>query len=148
MYDPLKGIKVIDFTHVLAGPACSYYLGLLGADVIKIESVTKGDAMRYRGGTSEIGNLMGMSTSFLTQAAGKRSIALNIASQKGFAIFEKLLKNTDVLVENHKPTTLKKLGINSDFITYDSPKGGGIIKGLLSIPKNTGKKLPGNKIST
>jgi crotonobetainyl-CoA:carnitine CoA-transferase CaiB-like acyl-CoA transferase len=122
MYKPLKGIKVIDFTHVLAGPACSYYLGLLGADVIKVESVTNGDAMRYRGGTSESGNLMGMSTPFLTQAAGKKSIALNIASQKGFAIFEKLLKNTDVLVENHKPTTLKKLGINSDFISKVNDK--------------------------
>ena len=122
MYDPLKGIKVIDFTHVLAGPACSYYLGLLGADVIKIESVTKGDAMRYRGGTSEIGNLMGMSTSFLTQAAGKRSIALNVASKEGFKIFEKLLKNTDVLVENHKPTTLNKLGINSDYISRVNDK--------------------------
>jgi len=122
MYDPLKGIKVIDFTHVLAGPACSYYLGLLGADVIKIESVTKGDAMRYRGGTSEIGNLMGMSTSFLTQAAGKRSIALNVASKEGFKIFEKLLKNADVLVENHKPTTLNKLGINSDYISRVNDK--------------------------
>jgi CoA:oxalate CoA-transferase len=117
MYNPLKGIKVIDFTHVLAGPACSYYLGLLGADVIKVESVSNGDAMRYRGGTSEPGNLMGMSTSFLTQAAGKRSIALNISSQEGFSIFEKLLKNADVLVENHKPTTLKKLGINPGFIS-------------------------------
>lgn len=122
MYDPLKGIKVIDFTHVLAGPACSYYLGLLGADVIKIESVTKGDAMRYRGGTSEIGNLTGMSTSFLTQAAGKRSIALNVASKEGFEIFEKLLKNADVLVENHKPTTLNKLGINSDYISRVNDK--------------------------
>ena len=122
MYDPLKGIKVIDFTHVLAGPACSYYLGLLGADVIKIESVTKGDAMRYRGGTSEVGSLKGMSTSFLTQAAGKRSIALNIASKEGFEIFEKLLKNADVLVENHKPTTLNKLGINSDYISTVNDK--------------------------
>ena len=122
MFNPLKGIKVIDFTHVLAGPACSYYLGLLGADVIKIESVKKGDAMRYRGGTSEPGNLVGMSTSFLTQASGKRSIAIDIASPKGFAIFEKLLKRADVLVENHKPTTLNKLGINSDYINQVNDK--------------------------
>ena len=118
----LAGIKVIDFTHVLAGPACSYYLSLLGADVIKVESVKKGDAMRYRGGTSEPGNLVGMSTSFLTQAAGKRSIALDISSPKGFAIFEKLLKKADILVENHKPTTLNKLGINSDYISKVNDK--------------------------
>ena len=48
---PFNTLFVVDFTHVLAGPACSYYLGLLGADVIKIESPDKGDAIRHRGGT-------------------------------------------------------------------------------------------------
>ena len=43
MFNPLKGIKVLDFTHVLAGPACSYYLGLLGADIIKVELFQKGE---------------------------------------------------------------------------------------------------------
>ena len=55
MFKPLEGIQVLDFTHVLAGPACSYYLALLGANVIKVESVFKGDAMRHRGGTYEEG---------------------------------------------------------------------------------------------
>ena len=50
---PFQNLLVIDFTHVLAGPACAYYLGLLGADVIKVESLTKGDAIRHRGGTDE-----------------------------------------------------------------------------------------------
>ena len=83
----LNGIKVLDFTHVLAGPACSYYLGLLGADVIKVESVLKGDAMRHRGGTYNEGNLIGMSTPYLTQASGKRSIAIDINTKKGFEIW-------------------------------------------------------------
>ena len=113
MFKPLEGIKVLDFTHVLAGPACSYYLGLLGADVIKVESVLKGDAMRHRGGTYNEGNLIGMSTPYLTQASGKRSIAIDINTKKGFEIFEKLIENSDILVENHLPITLKNLGLTS-----------------------------------
>ena len=116
MFNPLSGIKVLDFTHVLAGPACSYYLGLLGADIIKVESVSKGDSMRHRGGTFEEGNSKGMSTSFLTQGSGKRSIALNINTSEGKKIFEKLLKNADVLVENHRPNTLKKIGLTSEYL--------------------------------
>ena len=116
MFNPLRGIKVLDFTHVLAGPACSYYLGLLGADIIKVESVSKGDSMRHRGGTFIEGNSKGMSTSFLTQASGKRSIALDINTKEGKKIFGKLLESSDVLVENHRPKTLKKIGITSDYI--------------------------------
>lgn len=113
---PLKGIKVLDFTHVLAGPACAYYLGLLGADIIKVESVSKGDAMRHRGGTSEKSSSKGMSTAYMTQASGKRSIALDIDTKEGFIIFEKILKKTDVLVENHRPETLRKLGLTSTYL--------------------------------
>ena len=113
---PLKGIKVLDFTHVLAGPACAYYLGLLGADIIKVESVSKGDAMRHRGGTSDKMSAKGMSTAYMTQASGKRSIAIDINTKEGFIIFEKILKNSDVLVENHRPETLKKLGLTSTYL--------------------------------
>ena len=113
---PLEGIKVIDFTHVLAGPACAYYLSLLGADIIKVESVSKGDAMRHRGGTSEKLSSKGMSTAYMTQASGKRSIALDINTKEGFIIFEKILKNTDVLVENHRPETLQKLGLTPAYL--------------------------------
>ena len=84
---PFENLLVIDFTHVLAGPACSYYLGLLGADVIKVESIQKGDAIRHRGGTDTEGALAGMSTSYVTQGAGKRSIALDLESDEGMARF-------------------------------------------------------------
>ena len=107
MFNPLRGIKVLDFTHVLAGPACSYYLGLLGADIIKVESVSKGDSMRHRGGTFIEGNSKGMSTSFLTQASGKRSIALDINTR--VKNFWKTLESSDVLVENHRQKLSRKL---------------------------------------
>ena len=63
---PFDGLTVVDFTHVLAGPACAYFLSLLGADVIKVESAGRGDAIRHRGGTDESAARMGMSTSYLT----------------------------------------------------------------------------------
>ena len=109
---PFNGLLIIDFTHVLAGPACSYYLGLLGADVIKVESATKGDAIRHRGGTDSEAARAGMSTSYLTQGAGKRSIALDLETEEGLDQFHQLLALADVLVENHLPDTLLRLQLD------------------------------------
>lgn len=109
MVAPLDGIRIIDWTHVLAGPACSYYLGLLGAEVIKVERLGRGDAMRHRGGTDKQRAAKGMSTAYLTQSAGKRSLALDLEREAGRTVFERLLKASDVLVENHRPETLARL---------------------------------------
>ena len=118
---PFDGLIVVDFTHVLAGPACAYYLGLLGADVIKVESVTKGDAIRHRGGTDAKAAEQGMSTSYLTQGAGKRSIALDLDTSDGRDQFHKLLERADVLVENHVPETMKRLGFDEATLSERHP---------------------------
>ena len=118
---PLQGIVVIDFTHVLAGPACAYYLGLLGAEVIKVESASKGDAIRHRGGTDAEAAAEGMSTSYLTQGAGKRAIALDLASSEGAERFHALLARADVLVENHLPETLRALNLDETTIAARHP---------------------------
>lgn len=107
---PLSGMRVIDFTHVLAGPACAYMLGLLGAEVIKVES-PKGDAMRWRGGTDKAAAAAGRSTAWAAQAAGKRSVVLDLDTAFGREAMEKLLESADVLVENHLPHTLDTLGL-------------------------------------
>ena len=78
---PFTGLLVIDFTHVLAGPACSYYLALLGARVIKVEREVRGDGIRYRGGTDKDAAARGMSTPYLTQATGKEAIAIDLESE-------------------------------------------------------------------
>ena len=118
---PLAGIRVVDFTHVLAGPACGYYLALLGADVVKLESAGRGDAMRHRGGTD--GGLAGdaMSTAYLTQGAGKRSLAVDVAHAAGGAIARRLIGRADVLVENHRPGTLVGLGLDYPTLSADNP---------------------------
>lgn len=112
MTSPLTGLRVIDFTHVLAGPACAYYLGLLGADVIKVERPERGDAMRHRGGTDPARAAKGMSTAYLTQAAGKSAVTLDLETCDGLAVMQELLRSADVLVENHRPVTLKALGLD------------------------------------
>ncbi len=118
---PFEDILVIDFTHVLAGPACSYFLGLLGANVIKVESESKGDAIRHRGGTDAVAASAGMSTSYLTQAAGKRSIALDLTTTEGINQFHALLARADVLVENHVPSTMRSLQLDEETLAAMHP---------------------------
>ena len=118
---PFEGLMVVDFTHVLAGPACAYFLGLLGADVIKVESADKGDAIRHRGGTDERAAAAGMSTSYLTQAAGKRSLALDLETPEGLDLFHRLLERADVLVENHVPSTMQRLGLDEATLSRRHP---------------------------
>ena len=118
---PFTGLLVVDFTHVLAGPACAYYLGLLGAEVIKVESVSKGDAIRHRGGTDTDAAKAGMSTSYLTQGAGKRSIALELESPDGIEQLHALLARADVLVENHVPKTMRRLELDEESIATRHP---------------------------
>ena len=119
---PLAGIRVIDFTHVLAGPACAYHLALLGAEVVKVERAGRGDAMRHRGGTDPARAAAGMSTAFLTQGAGKRSVALDLDDAAHRAVLDRLLAGADVLVENHRPSTLRRLGLDWDTLHAAHPR--------------------------
>ena len=118
---PFENLLVIDFTHVLAGPACSYFLGLLGAEVIKVESADKGDAIRHRGGTDTTAASQGMSTSYVTQGAGKKSIAIDLESETGKETMHALLARADVFVENHLPQTMKNLGLDETTLAARHP---------------------------
>lgn len=120
-HKPFESLIIIDFTHVLAGPACSYYLGLLGAEVIKVESPEKGDAIRHRGGTDSQSAAQGMSTSYLTQGAGKKSISLDLETEHGKKRFHQLLARADILVENHIPKTMKRLGLDEASVCAQHP---------------------------
>ncbi len=120
-HKPFESLIIIDFTHVLAGPACAYYLGLLGAEVIKVESPHKGDAIRYRGGTDAESAAQGMSTAYLTQAAGKKAITLDLETTAGKERFHQLLSRADILVENHIPKTMKRLGLDEKAVLKRHP---------------------------
>ena len=111
----LEGIRVLDFTHALAGPLCTYHLGLLGADVIKVERPGIGDDLRHY--TVHAG-LPDMAAPFIAANAGKRSIALDLKSPVGVEAVKRLALRADVVVENFRPGVPAKLGID-----YDSLRG-------------------------
>jgi crotonobetainyl-CoA:carnitine CoA-transferase CaiB-like acyl-CoA transferase len=107
---PYEGIKIIDITHVLAGPFAAYQLALLGADVIKVEHPTDYDQSRDSGGDRAL-NQQQMGTGYLTQASNKRAITLNLKHEKGREILKKLVKDADVLVENFRAGAFPALGL-------------------------------------
>ena len=101
---PLNGIVVLDLTRILAGPFSTFLLNELGATIIKVESPT-GDDSRQFGPFHK-----NMSIYFESVNLNKKSIKLNLKDKEDKKIFEKLLKKTDVLVENFRPGIMKKLG--------------------------------------
>ena len=109
--EPLKNIRVLDLTNVLAGPFCCHQLAHMGADVIKVEVPESGDLARQLGADPDL-NKQYMGISFLAQNSGKRSITLNLKSPKGKSIFKKLIKTADVLVENFRPGVMKRLELD------------------------------------
>jgi crotonobetainyl-CoA:carnitine CoA-transferase CaiB-like acyl-CoA transferase len=94
---PLAGIRVVDLTHVLAGPYCTYLLGLLGAEIIKVE-IPGGEIGRRMAAPGPLRDA-GLGAEFLAQAAGKRMLAVDIRKPEGAEILRRLLRNADVFVE-------------------------------------------------
>ena len=90
MTRPFEGIRIIDITHVLAGPFAAYQLAVLGADVIKVEHPDEPDQSR-EGGTDRALNRRNMGTSFLTQGSNKKSITLDLKTEVGREILKKLV---------------------------------------------------------
>ncbi|MGB2262694.1 MAG: CaiB/BaiF CoA transferase family protein, partial [Candidatus Puniceispirillaceae bacterium] len=117
----LSGIRVLDLTNVLAGPFCCHQLAHMGAEVIKIEAVGRGDLARQLGADSDLASQK-MGISFLAQNAGKKSLTLDLKSQDGRAIFERLLVTADVLVENFRPGVMKRLGLDYNKVKARHPQ--------------------------
>ncbi|HEY1544285.1 MAG TPA: CoA transferase [Xanthobacteraceae bacterium] len=121
MTRPFEGIRVIDVTHVLAGPFAAYQLAVLGADVIKVEHPDDPDQSRGSG-TDKALNRAQMGTGFLTQASNKRSITLDLKSDGDRAKLEKLVATADVFVENYRPGALEALGLGYDALAAINPR--------------------------
>ncbi len=103
---PLEGIRVLDLTRVLAGPYCTMVLSDLGAEVVKVEQPGKGDDSRHFGPFKNEESLY-----FVSINREKKSVSLNLKSEKGKELFRKLVPQFDVLVENFRPGVMKKLGL-------------------------------------
>ncbi len=121
MQRPFEGIRVIDATHVLAGPFAAYQLALLGADVIKVEHPYDPDQSRLTGTDRALGRRH-MGTSYLTQASNKRSLTLDLKQAAGQEIFKKLVATADVLVENYRPGALDVLGLGYEAMAAINPR--------------------------
>jgi crotonobetainyl-CoA:carnitine CoA-transferase CaiB-like acyl-CoA transferase len=118
---PFEGIRVIDVTHVLAGPFAAYQLAVLGADVIKVEDPNDPDQSRGAGTDTAL-NLAGMGTSFLTQASNKRSLALDLKQERDRDILKKLVATADVFVENYRPGAFEALGLGYEALSAINPR--------------------------
>ncbi|MFK8081611.1 MAG: CaiB/BaiF CoA transferase family protein [Granulosicoccus sp.] len=118
---PLSGIRVLDLTNVLAGPFCCHQLVHLGAEVIKVETVSEGDLARQLGADEKL-NEQCMGVSFLAQNAGKKSVTINLKDKQGKALFLKLVATADVLVENFRPGVLKRLGVDYPVLKHVSAR--------------------------
>ena len=114
----LKGVKVLDFTHVQSGPTCTQLLAWLGADVIKVERPGVGDATR--GQLRDVPNADSLYFTMLNH--NKRSITLNSKTEQGKDVLERLVKTCDVLVENFAPGALDRMGLTWERIQELNPK--------------------------
>lgn len=115
---PLDGITVLDLTRVLSGPYCTMLLADMGARVIKIEQPGKGDDTRHWGPPF----LAGESTYFLSTNRNKESVTLDFKTAEGRAIVNGLLDRCDIVVENFRPGTLAKLGLDYAAIAPAHPR--------------------------
>lgn len=106
---PLDGVRVLDLTHVLAGPFCTYQLAVLGADVVKIESPHRPDMTREEG-VLPAENQAQYGTYFQAQNAGKRAMTLDLKTDGGRSVMTNLVRGADVLVQNYGGNALAELG--------------------------------------
>ncbi len=116
MSKPLEGIRILDFSQFMSGPMCTMLMSDFGAEVIKIENPPIGDNTRY-------GNIIenDVSSHYATRNRGKKSIVLNMKDEKHKALFLELVKTADAVIENYKPGTMKKFGIDYDVLKEINP---------------------------
>jgi len=113
---PLEGIRVVDFSRIIAGPLCTQQLADLGADVIKIEHPVTGDELRAR---SSRGDQRG--AAFLAFNRSKRSIAIDLSQARGQELARRLITGSDVVIENFRPGVMDRLGLGHAELQRSDP---------------------------
>ena len=136
MPGPLEGIRVLDLSRIVVGPYCTMVLGDMGADVIKIEMPKIGDDTRMWG-PPFVG---GESAYFISLNRNKRSLTLDLKTDKGKEILRDLIRQSDVLIENFRPGTLGKMGFD-----YDSVKKTQSAHDLLQHHRIRENRPPGTR---
>ena len=116
----LEGVKVLDLANVLSGPFAGYQLALMGADVLKVEAIAGGDLARKLGNSPALSERH-LGISFLAQNSSKRSMTLNLKSERGKEIFRRLVETHDVVLENFRPGVLDRLGFSWETLREINP---------------------------
>ena len=115
---PLAGVRVLDIATFVAAPFCGTVLSDFGAEVIKIEQPGEGDPLRRFGTQSECGDTY----VWLSEARNKKSVTLDLRTERGAALFRELVRQSDVVLENFRPGTLEKWGLGFDALSAINPK--------------------------
>ena len=118
---PLDGIRVLDATHIVAGPFCSMILADMGADVIKIERPRTGDLARARGPFIKSEDGRETSSRFLGVNRNKKSVSIDLRNLRCKEAFEELTRNSDVLVDNWGSGAFRRLGLGYDHLSEINP---------------------------
>ncbi|MES0861916.1 CaiB/BaiF CoA-transferase family protein [Ruegeria sp. SCPT10] len=122
---PLKGVKVLDLSRILAGPTCTQLLGDLGASVIKVENPASGGDDTRQWGPPYVadaeGNRSDLSAYYMSANRNKKSVAIDIATPEGQAEIKRLASHADILIENFKPGGLAKYGLDYNSLSQDLP---------------------------
>ncbi len=147
MSGALDGIRVVDFSHVMAGPYASHLLRLLGAEVIKIEAPRTGDAMRNYGPDRRYD---GMAPAFIAVNAGKKSMVLNLKHPPALEAARRLIAQADVVLENFRPGVMARLGLdyeasarcNREWSTARSRDTASTARGATGRPSTTSCRPP------
>ena len=121
MNRPFEHIRVLDFTQVLAGPYASYQLACLGAKVIKVEHPRGGDQGRHLLTPTPQSKAAGQSALFSAVNSGKRSLNLDLKNPAARPVLERLIRNSDVLIENYKAGTMESLGLGYPTVREINP---------------------------
>ncbi|MBX9592150.1 MAG: CoA transferase [Hyphomonadaceae bacterium] len=114
---PLAGMRVLDLSHVMAGPVCALMLADMGADVIKIERIPVGDDSRQMLTPS----IQGESAAFMMMNRNKRGLALDLKKPKGQEVLKRLVRDADALIENYRKGTMEKFGLGYDVLKGVNP---------------------------
>ena len=118
MPGPLDGIRIVDLTQVQAGPSCTQLFAFLGADVIKVEEPIAGDRTRRQQGVRDDVD----SFYFIVFNANKRSLTLNLKTDRGRELLLKLVGQADIVVENYGPGQMERFGLDYEVLTQANPK--------------------------
>jgi crotonobetainyl-CoA:carnitine CoA-transferase CaiB-like acyl-CoA transferase len=120
---PLEGVRIVDLTAFWAGPAATHSLAAFGADVVKVESIQRPDGIRYSGGMrKDVDDWWEYGWVFHAMNTNKRSVTLDLGSADGRRVFNELIADADVVIENFSPRVMEHFGLTADALQAVNPR--------------------------